>query len=622
MNGDHEHEGHPPDEAAGTPDEVVDAELLSDAEVEYVGRWMAHDRALRAGERPVSRAASPAVPPEASPTTVIARRREGGLAPRRTDLGHRAGVAGYAARRWVVGRIVRPTSSAWRRTAQELIRSDSRARWTRVAMATETARWVGAVVAAVGALLWLVDTTMGRADMWPWLARMYETIRGATRLAGAALPFVVAAAVVGWLVASAREGRDHAPGAGFLVRPDREDTDSWIDERMISQALAHLGITPLDRFFKSGGRLVYTVAARLDGDGTYAPIMERNYLIGGQPGQGKSSAGRTLRLGCALDPTVELRVYVFATNPDFDPFRPRLTRYVKSDDDDAIAAGLAELQELREDVTRRGELLERHGAAKVTRTLADTVRGLHPKMVIFDECHEMFEHRTYGEEARALAIKVVKKARKCGITLIFLTQSPTAASIPKDLTRNCSNGVAFAVADQVANDGLLGSGAYRQGIRVTELRPGDDRGTAVTVGFTAHRFELIGTFYVAFDESGDEVTPVVARAIALLDRVGRAVPAPSIGDGGDEENAGADHLADLNEVVRGEVRVRTQMVLRRLAELNAAEYGDWSFARLAEALAEHGLTARKYNGVMVVRAAEVAAALHRRDADTDDDVSS
>ena len=418
-----------------------------------------------------------------------------------------------------------------RRKAQELIRSDSRARWTRLAMATETARRVGTVVVGVGMLRWLIDATTDRADMWPWLADLYAGMAGAAALAGAAVPFALAAGFAAWLVASAQEGRDQAPGAGFLVRPDRDDADSWIDERMISQALAHLGIAPLDRFFKTGGQLAYTVAARLDGDGTYAqvrlpmgvtadmvadradrlaanlgrakletwptegaeaglldlwvadkgklgrgpgawpllhdgqvdvfdgvpfgrsqrgaivtaPIMERNYMIGGQPGQGKSSAGRTLCLGCILDPTVELRVYVFATNPDFDPFRPRLTRYVKSDDDDAIAAGLAELRELREDVTRRGELLERHGAAKVTRTLADKVRGLHPKVVIFDECHEMFEHRTHGDEARALAIKVVKKARKCGITLIFLTQSPTAASIPKDLTRNCSNGVAFTV---------------------------------------------------------------------------------------------------------------------------------------------------------------------------------
>jgi S-DNA-T family DNA segregation ATPase FtsK/SpoIIIE len=256
-----------------------------------------------------------------------------------------------------------------------------------------------------------------------------------------------------------------------------------------------------------------------------APILERNYMIGGQPGQGKSSAARTLCLGCALEPTVELRVYVFASNPDFDPFTPRLSRYVKGDDDDAIEAGLNELRDLREEVTRRGKLLERHGAAKVTRHLASRVKGLHPMAVLFDEAHELFEHGEFGGEAGPLAIRVVKKARKCGITLIFATQSPTAISIPKDLTRNCSNGVAFAVADHVANDGLLGTGKYRAGIRATELRPGDDRGTAVTTGLTANRFELVNTFYIPFDEDRDDITPVITRAMALLTEHGMEVHA-------------------------------------------------------------------------------------------------
>ncbi len=56
------------------------------------------------------------------------------------------------------------------------------------------------------------------------------------------------------------------------MRPDRGDADSWVDERMISQALAHLGISPLDKCFKAGGQLGYTVPARLDGDGTYVQI--------------------------------------------------------------------------------------------------------------------------------------------------------------------------------------------------------------------------------------------------------------------------------------------------------------------------------------------------------------
>jgi S-DNA-T family DNA segregation ATPase FtsK/SpoIIIE len=110
-----------------------------------------------------------------------------------------------------------------------------------------------------------------------------------------------------------------------------------------------------------------------------------------------------------LDSTVQAKVYVFASNPDFDPFTPRLSAYVEGDDD-AIEAGLEELRWLGEEVTRRGKLLEHHGAAKVTRRLATQVRGLHPTVVVFDEAHELFEHPKIGSEAGQLAIKVAKKA--------------------------------------------------------------------------------------------------------------------------------------------------------------------------------------------------------------------
>lgn len=591
---------------------------------------------------------------------------------------------------------------AARRTAQELIRADSQARWARTAMAVERVGGAALVAGAVALVLWLLAQIVPRADMWPWLAGLYRLIGGIGHVLAAVWPGLVWSAVAGWMVAAAFEGRDRAPGAGWLTRPDRDDADSWIDERMISQALAHLGIAPMDRFVKDGGLLAYTVPARVDGNGTYAqvrlpmgvtagmvadrrdrlaanlgrakletwpteggeaglldlwvadkgvlgrgagrwplaedgradvfagvpfgrsqrgqlidaPITERNYVIGGQPGQGKTSAARTLCLGCVLDPTVELRVFVFAANPDFDPFGPRLSAYVKGDDDDAIEAGLGELRRLREDVTRRGRLLEQHGAAKVTRSLSDRVPELHPVVVVFDECHEMFEHPDFGGEAGGLAVRVVKKARKCGITCLFLTQSPTARSIPKDLTRNCSNGVAFAVADQVANDGLLGSGTYRQGIRATELRPGEDRGTAVTVGLTANRFELVHTFYVPFDEDDDQVTPVIARAVALLAELGRPMVISAVDL--DDAVAPVDYLADIQAVLRNEPRVRTQVVLARLAELNPGEYAGWTFQRLTEALAEHGLSARKSGGVMVVRAADVALALADRSDDTDE----
>jgi hypothetical protein len=86
------------------------------------------------------------------------------------------------------------------------------------------------------------------------------------------VPVLLIVTPIIWAVAAAFEGRNKTPGAGWLVRQDRDDVGSWVDERMISKALAHLGIAPLKQFFKDGGHLTYTVAARKDGDGTYAQI--------------------------------------------------------------------------------------------------------------------------------------------------------------------------------------------------------------------------------------------------------------------------------------------------------------------------------------------------------------
>lgn len=101
---------------------------------------------------------------------------------------------------------------------------------------------------------------------------MYELLGALQTAAVVAVPVVAVLAPLTWLVAAVYTGRDKSSGAGFLVRPDRDDADSWVDERMISQALAHLGIAPLDKFFKDGAQLMYTEPARMDGDGTYAQV--------------------------------------------------------------------------------------------------------------------------------------------------------------------------------------------------------------------------------------------------------------------------------------------------------------------------------------------------------------
>lgn len=593
-----------------------------------------------------------------------------------------------------------------RRAAQEMIRADSRARWARAGLCLQWMFIVGRLALPVVLVLWALDSWVPRGDMWPWLASFYSGLDAVWSGVSAGWPAAVLIMIAGWVVAAAYEGRQRDPGAGWLIRPDRDDADSWVDERMISKALAHLGIGPLDRFFKQGGELVYTVPARRDGDGTAAqvrlplgvtadmvagqrpklagnlgratletwptqgdeagildlwvadkgvlstgagewpllgdgavdvfegvpfglsqrgtvinaPLIGCNWLIGGRPGQGKSAGLRTVMLGAALDPTVELFMFVLGESPDFEPFRPRLSRYRMGMDDAVAEAALTALSDLLGEMERRGRVLgELPGKPpRVTRKLASDKRvGLHPIICGIDECHELFQHPKFGKHAAELAVRLIKRGRKYGIVLLLATQSPTKDSLPREVTRNISCGIAYSVADQVANDGLLGSGRYRAGIRATDLRMHTDRGTCVAVGITDAVFELVRTFYIPFDDGTDDVSPVIARAVELVADAGRVIEPPARRE--IEPAAPVDHLADIAEVMRGERRVRTQVVLARLAAHNPGIYESWSLGDLTTTLAHDRVTPRKSNGVMVLRLDEVTHALTTRDTDRETD---
>ena len=357
------------------------------------------------------------------------------------------------------------------------------------------------------------------------------------------------------------------------------------------------------------------VAVSQRGDEIIGQLMGKNWIVGGIMGSGKTSIVVSLLLGAILDPLVIAEVYVMATNVDYDPLRPRLRALVKGDDDEDLRAGLDALRGLANEVTERGKLLEELGgeSTKLTRELAQRDPRMRPKVVVFDECHELFMSKEYGKEAAELAIRVMKKARKVGITLIWVTVSPTAESIPRDVTRNTSHRVAFAVGDQVANDGLLGSGKYKAGVRATELVPGQDVGTAVTYGFTSKPFEIIRAHYVQRDpEKGiDEVTPVVERAMALYE--GGPADAPAF--------APVDHLSDIAAVLGHETKMLTLDVLHGLKDRNPVEYGPWSPRDLKAVLDEAGHGDYKTGGKMHVSLDRILDAIAAREDDIDDEGS-
>ncbi|MBV9013062.1 MAG: cell division protein FtsK [Pseudonocardiales bacterium] len=340
-------------------------------------------------------------------------------------------------------------------------------------------------------------------------------------------------------------------------------------------------------------------------------LMGANYAVAGIMGSGKTSLVVELLAGAMLDPLVDLQVYVMAYNVDYDPLAPRLSVLVKGDEAAQVHAAITALQNLREEVTTRGKLLAELGGeeTKLTRTLAERDARMRPKVVVFDECQELFRDEHYGAQAKELAIKVMMKARKCGITLIWVTPAPSADSLPRDLAKTVSHRVCFAIGDHQGNDAILGTGAHKRGITAVDLVAGEDAGTAMATGFSP-RPGLIRTHHIRKDATIDQLTPIVARALAPWQRKApRALEA-------DPQLKERDLLSDVAAVLGGAPRVRTQIVLHRLAELDPSAYEHWSFQDLTAALADYGVEVGKSQGNKVIRASEVTQALTDRDTET------
>ncbi|MEV5539186.1 FtsK/SpoIIIE domain-containing protein [Saccharopolyspora shandongensis] len=357
------------------------------------------------------------------------------------------------------------------------------------------------------------------------------------------------------------------------------------------------------------------VAVDARGDLVTGRLMAANYLIAGIMGSGKSSLVIALLLGAMLDPLVDIDVHVLAYNVDYDPMKPRLRTLVKGDDEEHIEAAMETLRALVSEVSERGRILEDLGGeeAKVTRDMAKRDKRLRPRVVVFDEVHELFTHKQHGKEAKELALKVTKKARKTAITMLWITPDADANSLPRGISKTASNRVAYAINDHQGNDAILGTGMHKRGYSATTLVAGEDIGTAMAAGF-AKVPGLIRSFHIRKEKGIDEVTPVVQRALAL--REGQQPTATGVAPA--EQT---DPLADIATVLGDTPRMRTQEVLQRLTEHNPTVYRGWTFADLRTLLREHDAEPYKSGGNMVVSADAVRQAITERDNETDLDES-
>ncbi|USQ86989.1 cell division protein FtsK [Streptomyces phaeoluteigriseus] len=352
-------------------------------------------------------------------------------------------------------------------------------------------------------------------------------------------------------------------------------------------------------------------------------LMFASVVIGSIPRMGKTFLLRLLLLIAALDPRAWILAFDFKGTGDLGPLEPVCHRYRSGEEDEDVLYVLHALRELKDELRRRAKVIRtlpksRCPESKVTPALAsDKSLGLHPIVVGFDECQVPFEHEKYGAELESICTDVAKRGPALGIVGMFATQRPDAKSLPPGISANAVLRFCLKVMSHTANDMVLGTGAYKSGIRATMFSR-SDRGICWMSGEGEDPAIAASAFV-----DGPAAEVVVARARQLREDYGN-ISGHAIGEG-PSASRGMDVLGDVLKVFRGdEEQMWCERIAARLAEAWPDVYGEWNTASVAPALKPWGVattdvwaTADDGKGTTKrgIKRTDVAAALTRRDAD-------
>ena len=294
------------------------------------------------------------------------------------------------------------------------------------------------------------------------------------------------------------------------------------------------------------------------------PMAYLNMLIGSIPRQGKTATVRVRACTYALDPIVEMWLHELKGSGDLDPLEQVSHRFVSGIHDEAIAYTAESLKLLRAEVEKRTARLRGLPRKvcpdkRVTREIGSKRSlKLWPIACVIDECQNLFSHEKYGKQAADDAVFIIKIGPAFGVMLDLATQRPDAKSLPTGVSSNVGLRFCLKVMDQTANDMVLGTSAYKNGIRATTFRPEVDAGIGYLVGASSQT-QVVRAYYL--DMAATE--KIAARARALRERAGTLSGAALGEDTGVPQR---DVLADVLAVLGDASGMHWQPLADRLAE--------------------------------------------------------
>ncbi|MER6673799.1 cell division protein FtsK [Streptomyces sp. NPDC000983] len=398
----------------------------------------------------------------------------------------------------------------------------------------------------------------------------------------------------------------------------------WVGDQDMSRAKQ-----PKWPLLKSGSvDLFKPVAYGTDQRGRWveATLMYIAGVIGAIPRMGKTFLLRLLLLIAALDPRAELHTYDMKGTGDLDPVGDAVShRHAAGDDDESVTYCLNDFRALREELRRRTKVIRSLPRdvcpeSKVTSALADKRSlGLHPIVIGVDECQVLFEHPEHAKEFEEIATDLVKRGPATGIVLLLATQRPDAKALPTGISANASARWCLKVMGQLENDMVLGTSAYKRGVRATMFAWGD-KGIHYFVGEGSDA-RIVRSVYV----DGQGADAIGARARRLREEAG-TLSGHALGEAPEPVTSAYDLLRDILAVVPAdEPKVWSETVVARLAELREEVYDGWDPEGLAAALKPHGVSTiqvgRRVKGKVVNRRgidrSHIVAAIAERDGKRD-----
>ena len=344
----------------------------------------------------------------------------------------------------------------------------------------------------------------------------------------------------------------------------------------------------------------------LRGDAAALSLYQRHLLITGLSNQGKTAALRALTLWLALDRSVEFRIADLKGAGDWAMFDGLATVLIQGPTDEHVIEATEMVENAVEEMNRRLQ--------------APPGTTFPPLIVLVDEAQVAFmcplkdeDKRPYGgSKATSRYFMAVRKIHNQGRAVNVLmwqgTQDPTDQNLPKLVREGAHTRAALALGTESQARMALGDKAVDGGAAPNLLRPGLDKGQVVVasdgIAIPAGQASInVRTHYI----DTEQATEIADRAKTLRD----GVTTLHVIERGEER----DPLADIAAVLGNAPRLRTQDVLKRLANLNEDAYGKWTFIDLKRVLDGTGAEPYKSDGVMTVSRERLARALTNRDSD-------